>query len=160
MDQKPESLNSLKKKFINENKAMHLIGFKSPIGGTVPLPNDYDIKMNITWDSTNTMIYQASIPFVTFYKKSLSMADSSKIFGISMALTGLPNAQSPYGMRPMGGMGGGGLSLGIGGMGGMGMGFGMGIPIGGNGNGLRNQTFQPNTNIKMKIRLAKKPESQ
>ena len=157
--QKLESLNSLKKKFMNENKAMHLIGFKTPIGGTVPLPNDYGIKMDITWDSANTMIYQASIPFVTFYKKSLSVADSSKIFGISMSLTGLPNTQAPGGMRPMGGMGGGGMSLGVGGMGGMGMGVGMRIPIGGSGNGMGRQANQPNTIIKMKIKLAKKPES-
>src|ERR1035437_5527014 len=159
LGQKPESLNSLKKKFMNENKAMHLIGFRTPIGGTVPLPNDYGIKMDITWDSANTMIYQASIPFVTFYKKSLSIADSSKIVGISMSLTGLPNAQAPGGMRPMGGMGGGGMSLGMGGMGGMGMGIGMRIPIGGSGNGMGRQANQPNTTIKMKIKLAKKPES-
>jgi hypothetical protein len=156
MGHRPESLNMLKKKFMDENKSMHLIGFKSPIGGTVPLPNDYGIKMDISWDSANTMIYRATIPFVTFYKKELSGADSSKVFGISMELNGLPYSQTPVGMRPRGGMGGGGFSVGMGGMGGMGIG--MRIPIGGNNNGMGNQAYQQNSNIKMKIKLALKPE--
>jgi len=152
---KPESLTTLKNKFRDGNKLMHLIGFKTPIGGAVPLPNDYGIKMNISWDSSNTMVYQASIPFVTFYKKSLLATDSSKVFAITMNLTGLP---TPAGMRPIGGMGGSGMSMGMGGMGGMGMGFGMRIPLGGNPNGMGNSGYQQNTAIKMKIKLAAKPQ--
>jgi hypothetical protein len=156
MGSKPESLISLKNKFRDGNKLMHLIGFKTPIGGIVTLPNDYGIKMNITWDSSNAMIYQASIPFVTFYKKSLLTTDSSKVFAITMNLTGLP---TPAGMRPIGGMGGSGMSMGMGGMGGMGMGFGMRIPLGGNPNGMGNSGYQQNTTIKMKIKLAVKPSA-
>ncbi len=181
----PENLDTLKKKFTDEKKMMHLLGFKYPIGGAVPLPNDYGIKMNISWDSSSTMVFQASIPFSTFYKKSLSIGDSSKIFGISMKLTGIPNAQPNGGMGSMGGMVGSGLSFGMGsmGMGGMGMGMGMGgmgmggmgmgmggmgmngmgmgirIPMGGNNNGMGNSTNQPNSNIKTKIKLALKPEN-
>src|ERR1017187_655896 len=77
-----DNYSSLKQKFIEENKSVHLFGFKYPISGAIPLPNDYNIKMNITWDSTNAMLFQSSIPFATFYKKSLSIADSSKVFGI------------------------------------------------------------------------------
>ncbi len=156
INQKPETLELLKKKFTDADKTMHLIGFKTPIGGAVPLPNDYGIKMNISWDTSNTMIYQASIPFVTFYKKLIPASDSAKIFGISMNLNGLPVQQSPYGMRPMGG---GGISMGMGGMGGMGMGFGVRMPMGGTP-GMGNPAYQQtsSTKIKMKIKLALKPD--
>jgi|ERR1017187_4262812 hypothetical protein len=169
-----DNYSSLKQKFIEENKSVHLFGFKYPISGAIPLPNDYNIKMNITWDSTNAMLFQSSIPFATFYKKSLSIADSSKVFGIAIKLTGIQSAQTQGGMGS-GGMGGNGLSMGMGmgsmGMGGMGMGmggmgFGMGgmgvgmrIPIGSNSNGMGNSPAnQQNRNIKVKIKLAVRPE--
>lgn len=155
-----------KKKFLNEYKEMELAGFKSPIGGRMPLENNYGISFYINWDSTNIMVGEAVIPFNTFYKKSLSKSDISKELGLTLIINGLPGSREERGDQATGsqgaGMPGGGMGMQGGGMGGMGGGMpGGGIPTGrmsgghsmgaeGSGSG---ELYEKNT-IKLKIKLA------
>lgn len=81
-------LKFLKNRFLeNDLKEVHVIGFRPPIAGIIPLANTYGIIVNVRWDSSNIMTYSALIPFNTFYKKSLCLSDSTKIFGISIELS-------------------------------------------------------------------------
>ena len=163
---------AVRSKFLRDYKEMMLTGFHSPIRGSVPLENDFGIKLGINWDankfdSSYIMVYEAVIPFSTFYKNRLSLSDSTKRFGISFVVNALP-APKPGGGAPSGGGmhgGGGGLSGGGmrgGGMGGGGMGGGGGHrggggQRGGGGGAPANPLYQTNR-IKMRLQLAVKPE--
>jgi hypothetical protein len=148
---------SLMDKFNRNEKLMHLSGFKPPAGGVVPIPNDFGIEMGIGLDSTNTMTYEASVPFATFFRSGLLNSDSTKIFGVSIEITGISGQEgsgmgSPAGFGP--GMGGLGMGMGMG-MGGMG--FGMSVPLGGRGGFGNPGNSYGSTKKKMKIKLAVKP---
>lgn len=139
-----------RKHFMSQYNEIHLSGFKAPINGIVPLHNDYGINVNITWDSLNIMYYKAIIPFKTFFKDSLSAADSNRIFAFSVTLNGLSMPHSggeesgshEGGMH--GGMGGGMYGGGYYGMGG-------GDYYGGSGS-----MFEP-SHFYSRIRLAAHP---
>jgi len=155
---KPADLASLKNKFLNDDKRMHVEGFKPPVGGILPVPNDFGIAMNIDWDSTGAMIYEASIPFRTFYKTSLSPNDSAKLMGVKIDINGMPYASNGMGARPgaYSGMGMGMGGMGMGGYGGMG--FGLRIPLGGGmGPGSYPGNYSSSSEIKFKIKLSVKP---
>jgi hypothetical protein len=115
---------NLRNRFQKEYKEMLLTGFKPPIRGSVPLENDFGIRLGINWganrfDSSYIMIYEAVIPFKTFYKNKLSPADSLKRFGISITVTPLarpaPQGGSRSGASARGSGGGGGGRRGGGG---------------------------------------------
>jgi hypothetical protein len=109
--------NSLRKHYQGTEKQIKLSGFTNASNGLSEVPNLYGINACLNWDTNSIMIYEACIPFSTFYKASLSPSDSNKVLGISFVVTVSP--------RNHGGEGGGGHSHG-GGMGGGGMGGGMG----------------------------------
>jgi hypothetical protein len=79
-----------KKKFRNEKSEMQLTGFKSPVGGVVPLKNIYDIDVNMNIDSLDILTYEAIIPFKTFYRDSLQLSDSSRVMSFKIVVKGLP----------------------------------------------------------------------
>lgn len=79
----------IKSRYYKGLNQMNLIGFKSPIGGMTLLKNDLGISVNIDWDSTGSMNYEAIIPFRTFYKESLSLSDSTKFLDIKFIIPAL-----------------------------------------------------------------------
>ena len=139
------SLDAIKKKFLQTANQMQLTGFKSGIPDFLAASdNEFGIKVSINWDVNNIMIYEAAIPFKTFYKDKLTAKDSTKSFDLSMTIPGFPapektddgssnaGAGVPGGGAGggMGGMGGNSSLGGRGGMGGMG-GGGMNSAAGG-----------------------------
>ncbi len=130
---KKQDISGSRKKFLNEYKEMELSGFKPPINGMNPIQNSYGIAVNINWDSSGIMTYEAVVPFKTFFKDALAASDSLKLLGFSIVLNALP---MPEGHSGGGGGhgGGGGGGMGGGGMGGTGMGGG-GMRGGGGGHG-------------------------
>lgn len=87
---KPD-VKMLKARFEKELQQMQLLGYKAPVGGTTLLKNDYGIAANLDWDSTGNMNYEAIIPFKTFYKNYLALADSQKVFTVTIVVPGLPS---------------------------------------------------------------------
>ena len=149
-------VSALKKAFYASPKEMQLAGFKPPLGGLTSIENKSGIFLGLDWDSTNTMVYEAVIPFKTFYKDSLSYKDSLKIFGVSITVNGLT---APSGAHS-GGHGGGDASMpggipGAGGMSGMGGRGGAGGRRGGTAAPI-NPLYE-NASIKTQIRLAVQP---
>jgi hypothetical protein len=94
---------SLKRNFLNQPAEMLLTGFKHPLGGLTSIHSPDGVNVSINWDSTNTMVYEAVIPFKKFYKKEiLSLDDSTKVFGISLTVNGLhaPKSSANAGNTP------------------------------------------------------------
>jgi hypothetical protein len=115
--------------FKESSSAMHLAGFLPPVGGITPVPNVYGIQVCIARDSSGVMLYEAKIPFKTFYKPCLTNADKNKVFGITFVLNAMTGSGGGGHHGGGGGMGGGGMgggAMGGGGMGGHGMGGGGG----------------------------------
>lgn len=139
------------KKWTGKLDQMRLIGFHQPIAGIIPTQNSYGIKACIA-DSGGVTIYEACIPFRTFYKVHLSPADDNKQFGITMIINPMPETKQPSKAHEHGGDGGG-----YNGPGGMGMGY----P---NADGGRYRTFQKDADdyylesaiLKMALRLSVK----
>jgi len=113
--------SKMRNDFIAANKEMQVKGFKPPLGGFIPLRSDSGINICMNWDSTNTLIYEAKIPFSTFYKKNLTSSDSTKIFSVGIFVNGV-DIISPTSRRGGAGDGPGGMNGG--GMGGSAMGNG------------------------------------
>ncbi|MCW3086525.1 MAG: hypothetical protein JWP12_3891 [Bacteroidetes bacterium] len=125
---------SEKKKFFNNFIQMDLSGFKLPVtNGMTSVQNPYGIAASVNKDSIGILTYEAVIPFRTFYKNSLTTADSLRLIGISIVLKAVPSgeAEGHSGGGRMAGGGGGG------GMGGGGMGGAGGMRGGGGGGGMR-----------------------
>ena len=118
-------------KWTGKSNEMRLTGFKYPIGGVTPIPNIYGIKVSIARDSTGVIIYEAAIPFKTFYRP-LTEADNNKMMGINIILNAMQPSSSGHSGGGGGHHGGGGMSGG-GGMGGGMRGGGMGGGRGGSG---------------------------
>jgi hypothetical protein len=95
------------------------------------------IIVRIGLDETNELVWEAVIPFKTFYKPQISKTDKGKPMTVCFQTTGVDR---PAGGGNRGGNGGGmrpgGMRIGMGGMGmGMGMGGGMGRGMGRGGGG-------------------------
>jgi hypothetical protein len=169
---KEPDFETLRNKFNSNDKWINLTGFKPPVSGIVSVYNDFGIGVNIGWDAADTLYYEASIPFRTFYRSGLHPADSSTHFGIQLTTKGLPSSQSfagdpgyGYGSGMSAGMGGFGMGMGgFGGMGMAGMGFGLRIPLGGGGGypggGYGSYNGANGAAIKLKMKLAVKPDIQ
>ena len=112
---------------LEQARDAQLVGFKYPLGGPLSMINNNSgIAAVANIDSLGTLTYEAKIPFNTFYKNTLSAADSNKVFSYEIKVNALPAPQvreSGNGGQS-GGMGNGGMNRG-GGMGG-GMNGGMG----------------------------------
>lgn len=119
------NLDGIKKKFLQQANQMQLTGFKSGIPDFLAAStNEYGINVSINWDVNNIMIYEAAIPFKTFYKDKLVAKDSLKNIDFSMTIPGFPapEKKDDGSSNASGGVPGGGAGGGMGGMGGGGMG--------------------------------------
>jgi hypothetical protein len=127
--------SAIRRKTLQEQTIMQLIGF-ADANGEAPLkaPNGVQVSMNI--DSLGIVNYEAVIPLKTFYKETLTTADTIKTFGFRILINGIsmPSASNAGGGGGGGHHGGGGGGMGGmgGGIGGGGMGGG-GMPGGGGG---------------------------
>ncbi len=125
---KGRDVDAIKNKFLRQANQMQLVGFKKSIPDYLAPENEYGINVSINWDVNNIMIYEAVIPFKTFYKTALVAQDSLRNFDFSMTIHGFPapekkddgNSGSSGSAIPGGGMGGNGMNSG--GMGGAGRG--------------------------------------
>ena len=152
---------------------MQLTGFKEAMKETVSITdNEYGIRVCINTDNSG-MYYEAAIPFNTFFKRRISLSDSTKTFGLSIVINAMSMPSMPQGDKSemSGGMGGG--MPGGGGMGGgmpdngmpsggpPGGGRGGAMPGGGppsgmGGEGTNNSNSQA-TNLNLKFKIAVKP---
>ncbi len=108
--------NRMHRHFVENAKQMHVSGFKTVPDGILGIPNTYGINIGVSWDNSNVLVYEVSIPFKSFLKYPLLPSDSSKIMGISFNFTVTPQRVASSGG------GGGGRGMGRGGMGGGGSG--------------------------------------
>jgi hypothetical protein len=125
-------------KLIAAQKQMELLGFKNTANvgnpnGTTFLRTNEGIAVAVNADSTGELVYEATIPFKTFLKETITASDTIKPISIGMVENGLT---TQGGHKGGGGGAGGGGGMGPGGMGG-GMGGGMrgGGGRGGHGGG-------------------------
>ena len=142
--------------FFLRHNTVRLTGFKPHLTGVFPLENKGGIRVKMNWDSTGSLIYEAAIPFKSFYRETLVPKDSLHVFCLSFVVNNfqLPNAaqgQSKGSLLD-------GISVGVGtGIGTMG-----GIGMGGNynlGGGPRNAGSQNDkTAISTQFRLAVKAD--
>jgi hypothetical protein len=126
-------------KMLNHAEEVQLVGFKPPLNGTHSLlKNPGGISAAISIDSLGIMSYEAEIPFCTFFKDVLTVADSNRVFSYKIKISALP-VPAGHGGGGEGGRGmgqGGGMSHGGGGgMGGGHHGGGGGQPGGMGGGG-------------------------
>jgi hypothetical protein len=126
-------VDAVKNKFLRQANQMQLIGFKKGIPDYLASDNEYGINVSINWDVNNIMIYEAVIPFKTFYKPSLNAKDSLRNFDFSMTIHGFPAPEKKDDGGGSGSGGGGGMPGGGGGAAGGGMPGGGGMGGGGRG---------------------------
>ncbi|MBC7864380.1 MAG: hypothetical protein IAF38_15495 [Bacteroidia bacterium] len=134
------------RKMVKERSTeMLLSGFIPPVGGMVYTKDSSGVSVCINWDATNSMIYEAVIPFKTFYRKKLVAADSLKGFGFSITTNAIPKPKSKEvdGSQGMTGMNGGG----VGAMG--------GLPSG--GSSVPKSPLYDNKTFWINIKMAVKP---
>jgi len=108
--QKPD-FNTVKNNFFLEQNFMILVGFKNTTKGLTSLEDKSGIKVKINWDSTNSMIYEAIIPFITFYKESLSNIDSTKFFTLTLNINAFSIHEMPQNGGPDYGRMSGGIDM-------------------------------------------------
>lgn len=145
---------TIRNDFLAANKEMQVVGFKSPLKGFIPLASDSGINVSMNWDSTNTLIYEARIPLISFYKRTLTLADSLKVFSVGVFVNGV-DIISPTSRRGAAGDGAGGAMAGRG----MGNGrlassgfAGSGAGVGGSGNyGSLTQTRRVWTRMRLSV---------
>ncbi len=115
------SLEAIKKKFLQQANQVQLTGFKSGVPDFLAASeNEFGIRVSINWDVNNIMIYEAAIPFKTFYKDKLTAKDSLKNFDFSITIQGFPAPEKTDdgSSNASGGVPGAGAGGGMGGMGG------------------------------------------
>jgi len=119
--QKPDRY-SMKKGFLLKQNLMQMVGFKNIANDMIPIDDHSGINVKIDWDNDNAMIYEAMIPYMAFYKESVSAIDTSKIFTLTININGIQMPETPQGGGQAGGRppqgGGPGGSGGQGGPGG------------------------------------------
>jgi len=96
-------LTALKTSFLAAPKEMSLAGFKAPYKGLTAIGPNMPIRVAVNWDSLKNLVYEAVIPFSTFYKDSLFGLDSTKVFGISVVVNGLKSPSGNSGSNNSGG---------------------------------------------------------
>ena len=83
-------VDMVKNKFLRQANQMQLIGFKKGVPDYLASGNEYGVDVSINWDKNNIMIYEAVIPFKTFFRPSLVAKDSLRNFDFSMTIHGFP----------------------------------------------------------------------
>jgi len=112
-------VDAVKNKFLRQANQMQLIGFKKGIPDYLASDNEYGVNVSINWDKNNIMIYEAVIPFKTFFRSNLVAKDSLRNFDFSMTIHGFPAPEKKDDSGSSGGTGGGmGGGMPGGGMGG------------------------------------------
>ncbi len=126
-----EESRKFRKKDLGYLGEMQLTGFDSKVPASLLPQNDFGINVAVKMDSNNVLVYEAVIPFRTFYKTTLATADCKKEWMLTLKLAGLDNGEKrirnnpdPSGGDYTGSRGGGG-GMGAGGMRGGGRGAGM-----------------------------------
>ncbi len=135
-----DPVGRMRRNFLRSQGEIELQGFKSPIGGMVPLKNAFGIEVRINWDTINNVLnYEAGIPFSAFYHPRVQPQDSLLTLGIQFVVNGVERSQR-NGSREAGegreGIGGGGVPGGGVGIPGSGGGYGGGLRPGGGGGGM------------------------
>lgn len=87
-DNKPDK-SFIKKRFIEENQSLKLIGFKKCNAMPVRLTDQECLSLRMDIDSNNTLTYRMVIPFASFYKDKLSAIDSNHVFNFNVVVNGL-----------------------------------------------------------------------
>ncbi len=161
--------STMNQKLLNQAKTARLSGFKSAINGKMDFGgNTYGISASIIIDSLGILYYEAILPFSTFFKNELAIADTGRSFSYEILVNPLsePPAkergpkenESMEGGRPGGGgVGGGFEGGGTGGEnpGGAGNGRGGGNMTGG-GFDHRPAPAAENSDLYVKSRITKK----
>lgn len=110
---------AMQHKMLENARDMMLTGFNNCNGGfLVEQHNGCGIMVRMGFDEYNTLVWEAVVPWRSFYKNQLSAADAGKPISICFAVTGMkqPQGNGQQGMHNGGGMTGSGM--GGGGMGG------------------------------------------
>lgn len=119
-NEKPD-FSLMKQNLLLSQKTMNLFGFKNIANGPHLLQTSEGIKLQINWDSSNSMIYELAVPLKNWYKPILDKSDTAKIFTLTISVNALEMPSVPpagFDGPPPGDMGG----MPPGGMGGPGMG--------------------------------------
>ncbi len=101
-----------KMKIVSPATEAELVGFKPPCNGTISLlSNTCGISAAINIDSLEVLLYEAIIPFATFYKSELTQADTARLFNYEIRINAMPEPQAREGGagRGMGASMGGGM---------------------------------------------------
>ena len=90
---KIETLDIMKSKqmFLGLTKDLEVQGFKYPISGNILTNNSYGISAAINFDKSGIMVYEAVIPFSTFFKDAIVPADTNRIFSFKIRINELHN---------------------------------------------------------------------
>jgi hypothetical protein len=98
----------IKKRIIDENQFVKLIGFKNC--NTTPLrlkdQQCLSLKMDIDSDNANTLVYRIVIPFASFFKENLKVTDSNVVFRFMVLIDAFASAQLGDGSQRLGESGG------------------------------------------------------
>src|ERR1700739_92720 len=70
-------LTRMHNRFIENAKQMHVSGFKTVPDGVLALPDIYGINLGVSWNNSNILVYEVSIPLKSFLKYPLLPSDSS-----------------------------------------------------------------------------------
>jgi hypothetical protein len=148
----------LMKRYLLEAKNAGLTGFKPELGRSISLSeNTSGIQAAIHIDNGGIMCYEALIPFETFYKKSLGLADSNLVFNYGIKINALPvpsiSSGGYNGGGNAGGMGSRGMQGGGRGMQGSGNMQGAGAQGRNNTSSAYSEMYNANE-IKMKLKFA------
>ncbi|PZF71974.1 hypothetical protein [Taibaiella soli] len=134
--------DQMHKRMLESARDLYLTGFKGCNGSfLIKQNNGCGVNVRMGFDEYNTLIWEAVIPFKSFYKDALAATDAHKPIGICFSIKGLQRPKtdggsggsmsngSVAGRQNMGNMGGGGGGMhgGGGGMHGGGMHGGGGV---------------------------------
>ena len=91
----PKDWDTFVSRFPYDHAYMGINGFKTITDEEYPILNNKNISVKMSWDSIGVLRYKAIIPFVEFYKDSLSSNDINKNIGISILLKQLTQPTDP-----------------------------------------------------------------
>lgn len=98
---------SVRTRFLNSVKRIHVTGFNTIANGILNLPDSSSgIDIGVSWDEPNKMIYEISIPLISFYHPLSRAADTVKKIGITFNFTSVPknyHSNNPNGNGVVGG---------------------------------------------------------
>lgn len=122
----PNADPTIRHQSVKKMREAELAGFSPYLNGFINLESSKcGISAAIDVDKSGVMVYEAIIPFSTFYKERLVAADAQRVFNFSIIVKGVERAEKKMeGNRPEGGMGRRGMDGGFPGRGGSRRGFG------------------------------------